>query len=345
MTRNQSGPSHGIARGTPAGDGPEGADRDAPAVIVEAGTATANATVAAEVFDAERPRIIGIAYRLLGSMTDAEDVVQEAWFRFAGVDLATIDRPAAWLTTVVSRIGLDKLRSRQRERADYVGPWLPEPMIERGRSVNTDADDPADRAELADSLTMAFLVLLEKLSPQERVAVLLADVFGEPFSEVARVLDKSESATRQMASRARKKLRKLDPESVQRSASPLAEQQAVADRLTTALVMGDIAGTAMLLAPDVVLLSDGGALVHAARRPIVGVDRVSRFMVNLAKRVTADDAFEMCVVNRRPAMVVRRHGAVRFVLEIDVRDGLVRSVHSVVNPAKLHSVDHPVTVI
>jgi len=297
------------------------------------------------VFDAERPRLVGIAYRLLGSVTDAEDVVQEAWFRFSRVDLAALDRPAAWLTTVVSRIGLDKLRSRQRDRADYVGPWLPEPMIERGTSAGTNSADPADRAELADSLTMAFLVLLEKLSPHERVTLLLADVFGEPFSEVARVIGKSEAATRQVASRARKKLREADPDGGLRTVPPLAEQRAVADRLTSALAMGDLAATAMLLAPDVVLLSDGGALVHAARRPIVGVDRVSRFMVNLAKRITADDTFEMCVVNRRPALVVRRHGNVRFVLEVDVREGLVQAVHSVVNPAKLNTVDHPVTVV
>ena len=141
------------------------------------------------IFEAERPRLLGLAYRLLGSVVDAEDVVQEAWLRFARVDPDGLDRPAAWLTTVVSRLGLDRLRQRQRDRADYVGPWLPEPIVaEPSRPGVRPEADPADAAELADSLTTAFLVLLEQLNPQERLALLLADVFGEPFRDIAGVL-------------------------------------------------------------------------------------------------------------------------------------------------------------
>jgi RNA polymerase sigma-70 factor, ECF subfamily len=303
---------------------------------------------ASAIFATERPRLLGLAYRLLGSMADAEDVVQEAWFRFDRVDLATIERPAAWLTTVTSRIGLDKLRARQRDRLDYVGPWLPEPIVESMSAsawgIDAPSNDPADHAELADSLTTAFLVLLERLSPRERLAVLLADVFGEPFTDIAAVLDTSDAAVRQIASRARRKLRDADPTRTDRRAAPLAEQQAVAAQLVAALAAGDIATTARLLAPDVVLLSDGGALVHAARRPVVGADRVSRFLTNLAKRegVAAFDEVEFCVVNNEPALIARRNGAPHFVLIAEVVDGLVHRIHAVNNPAKLAALDHPV---
>jgi len=303
---------------------------------------------ASELFAIERPRLLGLAYRLLGSMADAEDVVQEAWFRFDRVDVASIERPAAWLTTVTSRIGLDKLRARQRDRLDYVGPWLPEPIMESSSSSawgnDAPSNDPADAAELADSLTTAFLVLLERLSPQERLAVLLADVFGEPFAEIAAMLDTSDGAARQIASRARRKLRDADPTRSDRRATPIAEQQEVAARLVAALVAGDIATTARLLAPDVVLVSDGGALVHAARRPVLGAERVSRFMINLAKRAgdASVDETAFCVVNNQPALVARQNGEPRFVVIAEVVDGLVHLIHVINNPAKLASLDHPV---
>ena len=301
-----------------------------------------------EIFTTERPRLLGLAYRLLGSLADAEDVVQEAWFRFDRADVGSLERPAAWLTTVTSRIGLDKLRARQRERLDYVGPWLPEPMVESASGapwgVDAPSNDPADQAELADSLTTAFLVLLERLSPQERLAVLLADVFGEPFADIAVVLNSSAVAVRQIASRARRKLRDADPTRAGRRPAPLAEQQHVAAQLVAALAVGDIATTARLLAPDVVLLSDGGALVHAARRPVVGADRVSRLMINIAKREVgvSFDETAFCVVNTQPALVARKNGAPHFVLIAEVVDGLVRLIHVINNPAKLASLDHPV---
>src|SRR5262245_51497701 len=153
-----------------------------------------------DVFVRERPRLVGLAYRLLGSLTDAEDVVQEAWMRWNRTDQTAVQNPSAWLTTVVSRIGIDRLRARQRDQADYVGPWLPEPLVSFD-------DEPAVAAELSDSLTTAFLVLLERLTPDERLVLLLADVFQQPFSTVAEVVGKSEDATRQMAVRARRKVR------------------------------------------------------------------------------------------------------------------------------------------
>ncbi len=149
------------------------------------------------VFTAERARLVGLAYRLLGSLADAEDVVREAWFRWAGTDRSTIERPAAWLTTVVSRIGLDRLRAAKRSRTDYVGLWLPEPFVRTSAS-----NDPERAAELSDSLTTAFLVMLEQLSPEERLVVLLVDVFGESFHAAATVVGRSDDACRQLAVRA-----------------------------------------------------------------------------------------------------------------------------------------------
>ena len=156
------------------------------------------------VFEAERPKLLGLAYRLLGSLGDAEDVVQDAWLRWSRIDddtMASIERPGAWLTTTVSRLGLDRLRARRREQVDYVGPWLPEPLVRP-----MPADDPERAAEVADSLTTAFLLLLERLSPEERLVLLLVDVFGEPFTTAADLVGKSYAATRQLAVRARRKL-------------------------------------------------------------------------------------------------------------------------------------------
>ena len=340
----------------------------------------ADLEVAAAVFEAERPRLVGLAYRLLGSLSDAEDVVQEAWLRWAGADRAAVDNPAAWLTTVTSRLGLDRLRARSRERATYVGPWLPEPLVEpldlaaaEQPAVTADVRpsvDPADRAALADSLTTAFLVLLEELTPVERLVILLVDVFGEPFRLAAEVTGRSEAAVRQLAVRARRKLRAttaatagetdvsgrpavllaagldLDRSGVEvgaGAASP--EAVRVATALLGAVATGDVDTAMALLAPDVVLVSDGGADHHAARRPVVGADRVVRLLVNLAKRVPAGADLVPGLVNGEPGLVVRHEGRIRFVLAIGVTaDGVVDHVSVVVNPDKLVAVDDPPSV-
>ncbi len=170
-----------------------------------------------DVFEAERPRLLGLAYRILGSAVDAEDVVQEAWVRWQAAH--DVERPAAWLTTVVSRLALDSWRAQQRKREDYVGPWLPEPVATE--------PDPADRAEMADSLTFGFLVLLDELSAVERVVFLLADVFGEPFADIAATVGKSEAACRQIASRARRKLQESKPHRSLSASPSLADRAAV----------------------------------------------------------------------------------------------------------------------
>jgi len=301
-----------------------------------------------DVFERERPRLTGLAYRLLGSLTDAEDVIQDSWLRWQRVDRSTIERPEAWLTTVVSRLGLDRLRVRQRERDRYVGPWLPEPLVrldepidQREPTLGRPGGDPERHAELADSLTTAFLLLLEELSPTERLTILLADVFDESFASVAVVLGKSESAVRQQAVRARRKLRDAAP-AARPPSDP--EQLRVAEAFLAATALGDVDTVISLLAPDVVLLSDGGPDHHAARRPVVGPHRVSRLMLNLANRLPADAAIDVRWVNGSPGIVVRVGGTPVFVVAVEVAGGLVHGVKVVVNPDKLTAIDREITL-
>ena len=222
-----------------------------------AGRATpsaASAMSAADVatFEHERVRLEALGYRMLGSMVDAQDAVQDGWMRWErlGADgRAAIDNPAAWCTTVVSRLALDRLRSVRHEREVYVGPWLPEPVAA--------TPDPADSAELAESLTLGFLTVLERLGPVERAAFLLADVFGEPFSTVAEVVGRSEDACRQAASRARRRLRD------EHRSVPVEHGEGLMVAFLGACIDGDVDRLRAMLAADAVVISDGGALVHA----------------------------------------------------------------------------------
>jgi len=303
-----------------------------------------------EVFERERARLTGLAYRLLGSIADAEDVVQDAWFKWTATDRSAIQNPAAWLTTVVSRQGLSRLRQRKRERVEYVGPWLPDPIVRPIGSL----PDPASTAELTDSLTTTFLLALERLSPEQRLVVLLSDVFGEPLSDVARMLGQSPAATRQMAVRARRRLRDdtrarvaddaapvaaRDVSVVEGASSPPAEAAEVANALAVAVLGGDIDAVVRLVAPDVVLLSDGGAERHAARRPVVGAVRVARFLINTAHKLTGEYTLESVTANGLPALLLRRDGRPDVLQAVEVADGLVQRVLLVNNLAKLAFVD------
>ncbi len=296
----------------------------------------------AAVFDAERPRLVGLAYRMLGSVADAEDVVQEAWLRWAAVDPATIDSPPAWLTTVVSRLSLDQLRRRRRDQERYVGPWLPEPLVEPA----SPEPGPAARAELADSLTTAFLLLLEQLSPTERAVVLLTDVFGEPFDAVAQIVGKSPAATRQVASRARRRLRAEEASADTTVATaPTDDQREVARAYLLAALTDDKEALLSLLADDVVVMSDGGPDQHAARRPVIGPHRVARFSSNLVRRFADVLAFEEATVNGNPGVVGRLGDAVAIVVSVEVAGGRVQRVTSVLNPDKLRHVDEAIQLI
>ena len=288
---------------------------------------------AVELFTAERSRLVGLAYRMLGSLSDAEDVVQDAWLRWNAADRATIETPAAWLTTVVSRLALDRLRARQRDRADYVGPWLPEPVV-------IDEADPALRAERREGLSLGFLHVLERLKPNERIAFVLTEVFAEPHQTVSDVLGTTTANARQLAHRARTKLADAAPPP---TVAP-AETSSVLAAFALACASGSTDELLRLLAPDVVLVSDGGRDHHAARHPVVGLDRVARLVINLAGRRQPDHSVEVVMANGAPALLVRQSGCPVLLQSVTVVDGVIRRVHVVVNPDKLRHLDAPVAL-
>ncbi len=281
-----------------------------------------------EAFAAERPRLLGLAYRILSSYGDAEDVVQEAWIRWQGVDHATVESPVAYLTTIVTRLSLDRTRTIARRREQYLGPWLPEPIaIERG---------PEEHAEMAESLTLGFLMLLDRLNPTERAVWLLADVFAEPYAVISQATGKSEAACRQIAARARQRLRQARPAPAERL------DAALLGRLMAAVAAGDLTQTLELLDADVVLVSDGGPEHKAARRPVVGADRVARFTINVARRGQVTGLREE-EINGSPALVVEIDGTMPMVITGEQRDGRVTRIFMLLNDEKLTGLStHPV---
>ena len=282
---------------------------------------------AVEEAEPHRQRLFGLAYRMLGSAAEAEDVVQETFLRWASVDRANVDNPAGWLTTVCSRLCVDRLRSAHRRREEYVGPWLPEPLL------TAEADASATVLE-HESLTLAFLVVLDTLTPPERVAFLLHDVFGHPHDEIATMLDRSPAAVRQLASRARRRIRDAQvPAPVSRD-----EGEALVDAFLTATAGGDLERLLGLLAPDVEMTSDGGGVVSAARRPVRGAEAVARFLLGLGRR--ADERYELRLtrVNGAPGLVVVHDGRPDSVFALTATQGRVTQIHVVRNPDKLRGV-------
>jgi RNA polymerase sigma-70 factor (ECF subfamily) len=275
-----------------------------------------------DAFEQQRRVLLGLAYRLLGSYADAEDVVQEAWVRWSSAPPP--DNPAAWLRTVVTRLCLDELRSARVRRESYVGPWLPEPVHTADGALG-----PLDTAELRDSLSLGFLLLLERLSPSERAVFVLREAFALPYDEVAAAVDKEPPACRQLHVRARAKLGQDLP------APPRAGRRDLLDRLLAAVASADVPGLTALLADDALLVSDGGGLVSAARRPISGADKVARFLIGIGSRVPAGVTLDEEEVNGAPCLVVRDGGRVTQVLAVDAGEHQVRALQIVSNPEKL----------
>ena len=287
----------------------------------------------AEVFERHRPLLFSIAYRMLGTVVDAEDVVQEAylrWSRAAGLPGGEEERePRSYLSTVVSRLSIDKLRALKARREEYVGPWLPEPLLSEPEAGG------ATHAELRESLSMAFLVLLESLGPTERAVFLLREVFGYEYGEISRIVEKSEANVRQINHRARSALRarrpRFDP-------SP-GEGEALTARFLEACQNGDMEALLGLLADDATVVSDGGGKATAARNPIRGKERVARFFLGLARKAASDGLVaRRASVNGGPGIVVGAGGRTATVLALDASDGRIQAVHIVVNPDKLGAV-------
>lgn len=275
------------------------------------------------LFIAERPRLLGLAYRMVGSISEAEDIVSEAWTRWCTVDdVSELQSPEAWLTTVTTRLAIDWLRLSRHYRETYIGPWIPEPVVTE--------PGPEDRAELADSLTLGFLTMLDQLDPVERAVFLMADVFEVPFATIAKTLDKSAASCRQVASRARRTLR----HTLVRSHP---KDRRLIDELLVALSRGDMEAVLARLAPDVVCIMDGGGKRKAAKRPVVGATRVARFVINLAQRYRKEMAtFENATVNGEPGVMCFLNGEIDFVAAFEVDNGFVRAMRFVRNPDKLH---------
>lgn len=275
-----------------------------------------------DAFAQQRPGLLGLAYRLLGSYADAEDVVQEAWLRWSAAE--GVDNPAAWLRTVVTRLCLDEVRSARVRREAYVGPWLPEPVHTADGALG-----PMDTAELRDSLSLGFLLLLDRLSPPERAVFVLREAFALPYDDVAQAVGKSAAACRQLHVRARSKLDGELP------APPRTGRRELLDRLLLAVAAADVPGVTALLAEDAVLVSDGGGVVSAARRPIHGADKVARFLVGIAARVPDGTTMEEREVNGEHCLVVRAGERVTQVLAFTVDGDRVRSIQIVASPGKL----------
>ena len=273
-------------------------------------------------FEQQRPVLLGLAYRLLGSYADAEDVVQEAWVRWSTA--SGVETPPAWLRTVVTRLCLDELRSARVRRESYVGPWLPEPVHTADGALG-----PLDTAELRDSLSLGFLLLLEQLSPAERAVFVLREAFALPYEEVAGAVGKSAAACRQLHVRARAALgRETAPP--QRSG-----RRDLLDRLLTAVATADVPGVTALLVEDAVLVSDGGGVVSAARRPVTGADRVARFLIGIYGRAPEGVSITEEEVNGEEGLVLRLGDDVTQVVGFRVQDDRVAQIAIVSNPRKL----------
>ncbi|GAB3432358.1 RNA polymerase sigma-70 factor [Actinophytocola sediminis] len=279
---------------------------------------------ATEVFVAHRNLLFTVAYEMLGSAADAEDVLQETWLRWTGVDLDTVRDRRAYLVRITTRQALTRLRTLGRRRESYVGPWLPEPLLT--------APDVADDIELADSVSMAMMLVLETLTPTERAVFVLREVFALGYDEIAEAVDKTTAAAHQIAHRARAHVAARRPRGV---ASPARTREAL-EAFQRAVETGDLQGLLDVLAPEVVFLGDGGGVVRAALSPVVGADRVAHLLAaSELARAAAEAPLRPVQVNGYPALVLRQAGKVDTVVAVRVDDGLITGLYAVRNPDKL----------
>lgn len=275
-------------------------------------------------FEEHRPLLARLAYRMLGSLADADDVLQEAYLRWSRADRSAVQSPRAFLTTLVTRLCIDQRRAADARRETYVGPWLPEPVVE--------SDGPGGRLELSESLSLAFLVVLESLGPLERAAYLLREVFDYDYAEIAAILEKSEVNCRQLVSRAKERLRERRPRF---DPAPDVAEQAT-EAFLEAVSTGDVHRLVGLLAEGAVAVTDSGGKATAARLPIIGADRVARFFVGLAKKASAGFEARRVRVNGQPGLLTLVGGQVAFVLTLDVDDtGKIVACYVIRNPDKL----------
>jgi RNA polymerase sigma-70 factor (ECF subfamily) len=275
-------------------------------------------------FEAHRGLLFSIAYRMLGSASEAEDVVQDVWLRARRDEQADVRSPRAYLTTIVTRLCIDRLRSAERTRMEYPGPWLPEPLAEPNQ----------ESAELASSLTTAFMVLLEQLAPVERAVFLLREVFEFDFDEIARSVGKSEANTRQIFSRARGRLRERRP----RFPASRRETEEIVRRFRDACVSGNVEDFMALLHADATFVSDGGGKAAAATRPLLGADRIAKFVLGYAgKAHWSESDFQLVTINGQPGLLMRHQLSGNGTYSFDIDGGRIRAIYVVRNPDKLRA--------
>jgi RNA polymerase sigma-70 factor (ECF subfamily) len=276
-------------------------------------------------FEQERGRLFGIAYRMLGSVSEAEDVVQDAYLRWHGVDHGQVENPQAYLVRLVTNLAMDTLGAARYRRTEYIGPWLPEPLIGAPQAA-----DPASRLDVAEDLSMAFLLVLERLTPVERAVFVLHESLDFSYAEIATIIGKSTENCRQIARRARQH---LAAEHYAAPADPATHEQ-ILTRFLIATETGDLQGLLELLASDAVMYSDGGGKVTAARQPLLGAERVARFLVGIAGKAM-DLEYRPALINGRFGVLILLHGQAYGVLSAHIVDGQVRAVYLVANPDKL----------
>ncbi|MDI2130408.1 RNA polymerase sigma-70 factor [Yinghuangia seranimata] len=277
-----------------------------------------------DVFEEHRRLLFGTAYRMLGSVADAEDIVQDAWLKWHQTDQGAVEHPKAYLVRTVTNLSLNRLKSAQVVREAYVGPWLPEPILT--------SPDVAEEAELADTVSMAFLVVLETLTPAERAVFMLREVFGYSHAEIGEAIGKPEATVRQLAHRAREHVQARRP----RFRTDEAEQRRIADKFMSACTNGDLNGVMALLAPDVTSWSDGGGVVTAARRPLHGPDPVARWILGvLRKPEVAGLEMRVAEINGEPGVLMHLGGTPVGALTFEAVDGRITALRYAVNPEKL----------
>jgi RNA polymerase sigma-70 factor (ECF subfamily) len=289
---------------------------------------TVTTETATDVFEAHRPVLLGVAYRMLGRVADAEDVVQEAWLRWSGADRGGVREPRGYLVRITTRLAIDRLRQIKSRGETYVGPWLPEPYV---TDFGDTVPDTAERAVLADSVSLAVLVVLESLSPLERAVFVLREAFGFPYADIAAMLDRGEPAVRQLAGRARRHVEERRP----RYEVDPARRRDLTERFLAAAADGDLEGLMALLAPDVRLVGDSGGKSRAPLRVLHTADKVGRFLVGAARKGVEDFSVRFLELNGGPAVLVLSGGKPDTVFQLDVADGRVQAVYVIRNPDKL----------
>jgi RNA polymerase sigma-70 factor, ECF subfamily len=286
-----------------------------------------------ELFNEYRPLLFSIAYRMLGSVMDAEDMVQEAFLRWQRAAHAEVTSPKAYLTAIITRLSIDHLGAAYVRRESYVGPWLPEPLVTEGEAMT-------DMAALADSISLAFLVLLERLTPVERAVFLLHEVFGYPYEEIAGIVEKNAANCRQIGQRARRHIHadrpRFDP-------SP-AEQERLTQQFIASCTSGDLGALVAILADDITLWADSDGKVAAARRPVHGAENVARFLIGGLAKAQIPITTRVMRINGQPGLIVRA-GDIVYATVLDIADGRIQAIRTVANPEKLHGLGHEWSVV